>query len=382
MVAEVSRHIKSTVERELWARAAGRCQFDGCNKVLYQSSVTNESVHTAQKAHIYSFSENGPRGWGPFKWGLTQLNDISNLMLACHECHLKIDTYPGRYPAELLLSWKAQHEDRVETVTGIASNKKSHVVLYGANIGNESSPLVLHDCISAMFPEWYPASPKPIVLSMRSALRDNTQEYWQAESTNLVKEFERTIARYAQDDSCRHFSVFALAPQPLLIQLGSLLTDKLDIESYQLHREPKGWRWEHSQRDFEFLINAPVNKAGRPVLVLALSDHVDHQRVYSVLGKDVSIWEITHSDPNNDFLKSSHQLMLYRQCIRRLMVDIKQQHGNATPLHVFPVMPISCCIEMGRARMPKADMDWIIYDHDPTSQAFSQSIVLTGGQHA
>ena len=54
------------VERELWARAAGRCQFDGCNRPLFKSPVTQEQVNISEKAHIYSFSENGPRGWGPF----------------------------------------------------------------------------------------------------------------------------------------------------------------------------------------------------------------------------------------------------------------------------------------------------------------------------
>lgn len=382
MVTEVTRHIKTPVERELWARAAGRCQFDGCNKILYQSSVTNESVHTAQKAHIYSFSEKGPRGWGPFKTGLTKLNDISNLMLACHECHLKIDTYPDRYPAEMLISWKMLHEERIETVTGIASNKKSHVVMYGANIGKESSPLVLHDCVASMFPDWYPASTKPILLSMNSALRDNTPEYWQAESLHLERQFERTVARFAQDDTFKHFSVFALAPQPLLIKLGTLFTDKLDVETYQLHREPKGWRWDSAQHDFEFLINEPENKSGSPVLLLSISDRVDKQRIHAVLGEQVAIWEITHRHPHNDFLKSNFQLMLFRQQIRKLMVEIKHHHGNTTPIHVFPVMPISCCIEMGRARMPKADMDWIVYDNDPTTQAFVQSLVISGGHHA
>ena len=65
---EVTRHIKSITERELWARAGGRCQFSGCNNLLYKSSITNETVNLAQKAHIYSFSEKGPRGWGHCCW--------------------------------------------------------------------------------------------------------------------------------------------------------------------------------------------------------------------------------------------------------------------------------------------------------------------------
>ena len=148
MVVEVTRYIKQPVERELWARTAGRCQFSGCNELLYKSTVTQETVNLSQKAHIYAFSEKGPRGWGPFKTGLTSLNDISNLMLMCHGCHRKIDQEGGAdlYQADLLIAWKSQHEQRVEIVTGIAPDKKSNVVLYGANIGSEKSRIQYHAC--------------------------------------------------------------------------------------------------------------------------------------------------------------------------------------------------------------------------------------------
>ena len=66
MVKEINRAIPREIERELWARSAGRCEFNGCNRILYQSPVTAESVNISEKAHIYSFSKDGPRGWGPF----------------------------------------------------------------------------------------------------------------------------------------------------------------------------------------------------------------------------------------------------------------------------------------------------------------------------
>ena len=52
------------------------------------------------------------------------------------------------------------------------------------------------------------------------------------------------------------------------------------------------------------------------------------------------------------------------------------------PLHVFPVMPVSCCVEFGRTRMPKADMPWVIFDHDVGTQEFCKSIEIKGDIHA
>ena len=125
-VEEVTRKIRRPVERLLWCRAAGRCEFSGCNKPLWKSSVTQESVNIAQQTHIYAFSDDGPRG----NKGIPEakLNDFENLLLACHECHRKIDKHKsgGRYTVALLRRWKAEHERRIEIVTGIDPRKKSN----------------------------------------------------------------------------------------------------------------------------------------------------------------------------------------------------------------------------------------------------------------
>lgn len=383
MVVEVTRYIKRPVERELWARSAARCQFNGCNKLLYKSAVTQESVNVSQNAHIYAFSKNGPRGWGPFKTGLTSLNDVSNLMLLCYDCHKKIDQgdSENRYPAELLIEWKKQHEQRVEILTNIAPDRKSNVVLYGANIGSEKSPINYHSCVEAMFPHWYPAAEKPVILSMASELKDHSEQYWRTESQHLLKGFQRKIFSIIEDDSCKHFSLFALAPQPLLIQLGALLTDKIDVETYQPHREPKSWSWQDYTDNFEYIVNKPQKTDGTPALVISFSDHVSHQRITRIIGTDASIWEVTIEQPNNDFMQSKQQLALFRNCLRNLMVEIKRVHGEAKPIHIFPVMPVSCAIELGRVRMPKADMPWLIYDHDIETQEFVMAIELKGDLH-
>src|SRR6266404_5854035 len=142
-LSDVTRKIRLPVERELWGRAAARCEFSDCNRLLYKSPVTQERVNIAQMAHIYSFSAGGPRGRGPFAEKTDRLNDIENLMLVCYDCHRKIDQDKTgvRYPVALLKKWKEEHETRVRVVTGISATKKSHVVLYGSRIGEELSPL-------------------------------------------------------------------------------------------------------------------------------------------------------------------------------------------------------------------------------------------------
>ena len=54
-------------------------------------------------------------------------------------------------------------------------------------------------------------------------------------------------------------SIFAIAPQPLLILLGSLLTELHDVDIYQRHRINNTWIWPIDNGDkVEFKILEPI----------------------------------------------------------------------------------------------------------------------------
>lgn len=379
MTKEVTRYINRAIERELWARTAGRCQFDGCNRPVFKSPVTQEPVNISEKAHIYSFSEIGPRGWGSFVTNKKQLNEITNLMLVCHDCHKKIDQDKDgtRYSAELLIKWKDEHEKRIEIVTGVDPTKKSHVILYGANIGDQSSMMQPEAAKDALFPEWYPAEERPIQLTMSWEGRDSNPAYWKTEIENLKTAFNRRIQPLLEGNECPHLSLFSLAPIPLMILFGSLLTDKVPAQTYQLHREPfQTWKWLTGPENFMYLVNRPESSTYRPALVISLSDHIAPSRITEVLGENISIWELTIERPDNDFLKSKDQLSKFRETVRQLIVDIGKAHGKHTPLTIFPAMPVACAVDFGRVRMPKADSQWIIYDQNMGCKKFIRVLAL------
>jgi hypothetical protein len=66
--------------------------------------------------------------------------------------------------------------------------------------------------------------------------------------------------------------------------------------------------------------------------------------------------------PHKEIVKSPAQLSEMRGLFSRVFDEIKAVHGQDTLLHVFPVMPVSLAVELGRARSPKAEMPWRIYD--------------------
>lgn len=362
--SDVTRYVPLPVQFMLWGVAAGRCELSGCNTPLWKSSVTQEQVNIAEKAHIYAFSSDGPRGNAGVP--KDKLNDVSNLLLVCPACHKEIDQQKdgGRFTVPILRQMKAQHERRIEIVTEIDSSKRSHVVLYGANVGEHSSPLTYTNTAPALFPDRYPADNKAIALGMiDSASLDRDGLFWTKEADNLVARFSQRVRDRLSCGDIEHLSIFARAPQPLLILLGSLLTDIPGADVFQLHREPQGWAWPTAtEKPAPFELREPARQDGMPALALSLSATVTEDRITAVIGSDASIWTVTIASPHNDFTKSRQQLTEFRKVMRPLLDRIKARHGQNTVLHIFPAASVSVAVELGRVRMPKADMPWQIYD--------------------
>ncbi|MBN2511872.1 MAG: HNH endonuclease [Sedimentisphaerales bacterium] len=380
-VADVTRYIPSSIQCLLWGRAAGRCEF--CNKPLWKSAVTQEQVKLAELAHIYSFSPDGPRG----NTGISRkkINDIANLLLVCRECHKTIDqdTEGEQYSAALLCELKRRHERRIDIITGIGLDRTSHVLHYGANVGDHSSPLKFRLTALALFPDRYPADDKAIELTtINSSFNERDSSFWSTESHELTTKFDQRVHERLATGEISHLSIFALAPQPLLILLGSLLTDIPQADVYQLHREPQGWSWPDEAKIIPYQIDEPADTSGPPALVLSLSATITPDRIQSALGQKAAIWSVGIMSPHNDFLKSRQQLALFRSHMRPLLDRIKSRHGQKTILHIFPAAPVSIAVELGRVRMPKADMPWAIYDQINAQGGFVRTLTIPKGVEA
>ena len=54
--------IPVSVRLKLWIKSGGRCQFRGCNKLLYRDDLTQTERNSSYFAHIVADSPGGVRG--------------------------------------------------------------------------------------------------------------------------------------------------------------------------------------------------------------------------------------------------------------------------------------------------------------------------------
>lgn len=359
-------NIPNKVSALLWIKAGGRCEYDGCNKLLYRDDVTLNPMNKSYIAHIVAASPNGPRGHSVKSKELE--TDISNLMLLCDAHHRLIDNedYQEEYTVERLTEMKIKHERRIERLTSIQNDKKSLIVTYGANIADHQ-PLFRYENLKSVIAEThYPADDYNMELGIKSEYSEKDSNFWQTEIDTLERKVGVLLDRLNNDQNkISHISLFALAPMPLLIKLGTLLSELYNVEVYHRFREPQGWAWHKSVNaivENPFVVKVPITQNKQPVLILSISASIRERICKYYEKQSVDIWEITTSNPQLDIVRHRKELTYFKDTIRRVFQELKILYPHSK-LNVHMAMPNSCAIEFGRVWMPKADLPLILFDY-------------------
>lgn len=342
--------------RELWWKAAGRCEFKGCNKALYHHGVTMDNCNLANYAHIIADSPNGPRGTIDSK---KLASDSKNLMLLCQDCHKYIDNEgKDKYDADTLFGMKKRHEERMEFLTGLKEDVQANIVVFRAKIASDYPEFDFSHLKDALLPNFYPTNSTPIELGADIHNNQSWEEYWKQEVENLKYQCDRNILNVIDKWEYKRIALFAFAPMPLLVYLGTLLNSKREVLVYQKQRTG-GWSWQQDNSSIDFIVNKPSITEGNPALVLSLSASIT-ERVRKERGND-NLWEITIDSPNMDFLDSKSTLDKFCRITENLLEEISKT-SNHKPIALYLAAPVACCIELGRVWMPKANSPLHIYE--------------------
>lgn len=363
-----TKHIRSVLPSQstfiLWVKAGGRCER--CNRILYRDTFDKAFEYPiADKAHNVANSPDWVRGDRLRSQELTK--DINNILLLCPTCHREIDRNRKRYSEDCLKKIKKEHENRIEHLTGFTKDKYSNIITCVFDINNTRTPVIENMAYEAVMNNGYFPSQQPTIELGIQGLSENDSEtdFWTITERSLEKSFsQKLLPRIEKDGDIKNLSIFAIAPIPILIKLGQLLTDKPNAEIFQLHRTPKTWNWLQDENNLDFKIIPPKNTGTGIALKISLSDSISDEDIKKTIGENVAIWTLTIKEPNNDCIKSKKHLDAFKEKIKEVLREIKRVHGTNQKINVFPAMPISTAIEFGRVWMPKADLGLIIFDRN------------------
>ena len=362
----------------LWARAAGRCEYSGCNRSVIGDLISgNWEMNASYIAHIVGDAPDGPRGHPILSKKLCI--DISNLMLMCDTHHRLIDREDVKgHPVDLLLAMKAAHEARIETLSEIKEENSCHVLRYAARIGSNESPVSIEAIKQGLLPDRYPAEGnKTIDLDITGLeLSDDNPNFWTVQIGNLQSQFAQKVRGRFERGEIRRLAVFALAPIPLLIELGRLISDIADAEVSQLLREPKGWKWQEEDAPMKIQSKRGEGTSRDIALKLEVSAPIADERIHQVMGQAIPIWSVSAEAQHNDIVRRRNDLRDFRRALRSAFEAIKTAHGESATVHLFPALPVSAAVEVGRVWMPKAHLPMIVYDQNRKLGGFQKATTI------
>ncbi len=370
-------NIPEDVKLKLWVLSGGRCEFPGCNKLLWRDGLTLKEDNYSHKAHIIAQSIHGPRG--EVKLSAKMAADFSNLMLLCFDHSQLIDgKNKADYPPELLRSYKEQHEARIKLQTSVQDGLATTVFRFIVNIGDRRADVLLPQAYKAILPR-YPADDKGIALDYTSRLGDGNRSFWKTFAKEISLHADQALAP-GNNSKVSHLSIFAIGPMPLLMHLGNKIGNIIPSDLYQKHRDSEDWSWEPESKaeNFEYQVRKPKSKqkTKKVALIFSLSGKIQSSEIDKAIPGKKAVYEISIPTPNVYFLDKKSKLEKFRVIYRTLITEIRESYGADAEVHILGAFPAPIAVVCGKELLPKSDPKIFAYDYNKAKGGFVQVLKI------
>jgi len=161
-------------------------------------------------------------------------------------------------------------------------------------------------------------------------------------------------------DFVPRYAVFSLAPIPLAVHLGFLLSDRVEVRCYQFHRNQATWCWPAGgdalgANDLTItgipkrIIHQPTDVSLR----VSLSARVRPEHVGASLpGKLIDV-HIQCKDPSIFWLRSPDQCGYFTDAVHRVLKGIRDMVPQCRRIHLFYAGPTPCAVILGQQINPR-----------------------------
>lgn len=336
----------------LWARAAGMCSHPDCkHRLVLEATKEDEAVSVGHAAHIVARSESGPRG--KRELSAAALNRCDNLILLCPTCHNTVDKQEGAHSAERLRTWKAEHESWVLDVTSPARETP-----WTAIVQDPGGVMDRGELLKAVGPT---SRIEAVQELCDSADRDGFRAVGELQRSTVERLLTTTPAER------RRFAVFSLAPIPLAVNLGFVLSDRARVAVFHYHRDRGTWEW--PPPDAPAGPAAPLavkaQRTGKKhriaALRVSLSASVTAADIADIVDPDIDV-EISVERPSVRWIERREQLTELARAFEQALDEIRSA-GKIDTVHLFYAGPGAGAVTFGRAYNPRMNPALLVYEH-------------------
>lgn len=354
-----STYIPADVKRDLWVASGGRCEFRGCNAPLDRNFLTGQRVVLAEHCHIVGDSINGPRGDAERSAELAKA--ASNLILCCARCHKTIDTgkLAGEYPEARLLGMKQEHEQHVQRLYDATNVKRSIPFIVTGRINRTPTAIQADIARAAILRKAdytrFPSHEEEVLDLNLIRYAEDHPLYW-ATVKQEIDDMLNAFLRRVTDRHIQHLDLFALAQIPALAYIGSLIGDRVPVTVHQPQREPLDrWTWPVNPAmpapafSFSFPDQCPTDELAVSFSISGAIKAADVERTLP----NVPMATFSVENPSTSVVDCEAVQQGFVKAWREFQTELHQRYGRLAKLHIFPALPVSLAVELGRCTLPK-----------------------------
>jgi hypothetical protein len=181
------------------------------------------------------------------------------------------------------------------------------------------------------------------------------------------------------------FSVFSLAPIPLAVHLGFLLSDRVQVDCFQFDRDNRTWKWPAGKQaraaasfSVAGLPTTAVSGAVEISISIALSAPIADEDVRKAATNTASHIQIGVKEPSVMWLRSRQQLTELAKIVRETLTAVRNLVRDCTAIHIFYAGPTGGAIVLGQAINPRMNPPVHLYQYSQqSSPRYQQALVLT-----
>lgn len=354
---------KPKVRQTVWIRAAGHCEL--CGTDLTRDYRVGSDINLGEVAHILPASPKGPRAEGKHDTAAAEVltNDADNLILACPNCHEKIDRDADGYPKEDLQGLHRAFLERIQLAARAPDSGKALGLIFLSQHFATRNDIRNRDLLVAMSSEGLSAIDEPIreVLPLPAAEgRDTT--YW----TTVTDRIHHTLQTKLRRASSFHgdipaLAVAGLADIPALVMLGQAIGDRSTRYLFSPNRG-NGLHWPDLQAlPPSFVLRQHTDGRGPLALLLSISANVPLRDIETAL-PGAQIVEFTIEHPNYNMVKNRSVIHAFRDALQKQLSVLEARSSG--PIHLFAAVPAAIAVEFGALLTTQHRHPYIIYDRN------------------
>lgn len=353
----------------LWALSAGHCEL--CGSDVTNALASGRRGKYGQVAHIEAYSPGGAR----YNADQTEKerNSIDNLMLLCPVCHKLVDDNAPDFGVKFLKDRKQFFEASVKAAMRAIGPTRSDVLALGMRIGGKDFQIAEKD--------WKRALVDAGVNVGDTQPFDASRNVPEGCGPETLRSLKRRIDKYRElihGDGSRRTSVFAIAPQPVLIGLGTMFADDGNVDVYQKRRDADGWSWASDGTPNSFSLEVVSSGSSEDcAITVSVSGPIDRETYAGALPDSVeTVYKLRASRTGPTAIRLRDDWYEFKRTVTTAIFKIHERHPEVRRLHVFPAMPVSACVAFGMAWNERLIPELVVYEkHEGT---FSRALSIGG----